>query len=81
MTQRTTTAQNGFALRDFRCMRGLTVDELARAVRISAPHLRNLEHEHRSASDEHLNRIAHVLDVRVASLRRQSVADRQEVSA
>lgn len=71
------TAHNGFAIRDFRIMRGLSVDDLAQAIDVSAPHLRNLENEHRDASDEHLNRIAHVLDIRVASLRRVSRAEAQ----
>lgn len=73
--------QNGYALRVLRQIRGLSVGELAAAIDVSQPHLRNLEHEHRSASDEHLNRLAHVLDVNVAALRRRSVAQRQLVSA
>lgn len=76
------TRHNGFAIRDFRLTRGMTVDDLAKQTDISAPHLRNIENEHRDASDEHLNRIARVLDVRVAALRRVSRADdNQAVSA
>lgn len=74
-------AQNGFALRDFRVCRGLSVDELANRIQISGPHLRNLELEHRSATDVDLNKLAYALDINVASLRRTSVADRAQATA
>lgn len=59
---------NGFAIRDFRIKAGLTVDELAQRTIISAPHIRNIENEHREPSPVHLHKIADVLGVRAASL-------------
>lgn len=75
------TAQNGYACRDFRIKAKLTVDQAAALADISAPHLRNIEHEHRSASDVHLERLAEIYDVRVNSLRRQPVSQRTAVPA
>ena len=74
MTTKAPTAQNGFAVRDFRIKAKLTPDELAQRVGISTPHLRNIENEHKSASDVDLEKIAEVCDVRVQSLRRTSRA-------
>jgi len=59
---------NGFAIRDFRIKAGLSVDELANRTLISAPHIRNIENEHREPSPVHLHKIAEVLGVRVMSL-------------
>lgn len=75
------TAQNGFACRDFRIKAKLTVDEAAVRIDISAPHLRNIEHEHRSANDVHLERMAEIYDCQVNSLRRQPVSRRVAVPA
>lgn len=61
MTQRSkphSVPQNGYAIRAIREREGLTVSELARAVDISDPHLRNIELENKSARPEHLARIA-----------------------
>lgn len=73
-------AQNGFAIRDFRIKAKMSVDELAARVGCSAPHMRNIENEHRSASDEDLNRIADVVDCRPQSIRRQPLAVRAPVA-
>jgi transcriptional regulator with XRE-family HTH domain len=62
--------QNGYAVRDFRIARGMTVDDLSKVTGISTPHIRNIETENKDASDEHLNRLALALDVKVNSLRR-----------
>jgi transcriptional regulator with XRE-family HTH domain len=63
-----TPRHNGFAIRDFRIKAGLSVDELAQRTCISAPHIRNIEHEHREPNPVHLHKIAEVLGVRAASL-------------
>lgn len=62
--------QNGFAVRSFREKDGQSLQWLADAVGVSAPHMRNIENENRNASPEHLNAIAKALDVPVAALRR-----------
>lgn len=73
-TTRIQVAQNGAAIRAIRQREGLTVDQLASKVSaslsLSAPHLRNIENEHRSASPEHLALIARHLNVPIAALRR-----------
>ena len=69
-TTRTQVRQNGFAIRELRKREGLTPDQLAATVHISTPHLRNIENEHKSASVEHLARIAQALDVSIAAIRR-----------
>jgi transcriptional regulator with XRE-family HTH domain len=73
-------AQNGSACRDFRLKAKLSVDEAARAIDVTAPHLRNIENEHRSASDLHLERLADLYAIRVNSLRRVPVSQRMPVS-
>lgn len=70
VTTKAPTAQNGFAVRDFRIKAQLTPDELAQRVGISTPHLRNIENEHKSASDVDLEKIATACECRVQSLRR-----------
>ncbi|GAB3622552.1 hypothetical protein GCM10027418_06340 [Mariniluteicoccus endophyticus] len=70
--------QNGFAIRAFREKEGRSVQWLADQVLITAPHLRNLENEHRNASDEHLNAIARALDVPTAALRRIDSLEREQ---
>lgn len=57
------TVQNGFAIRFARQLRKLSVDDLAQRIDRTAPHVRNIENEHRSASPEDLAKIAQVLDV------------------
>lgn len=71
---RNTVPQNGAAIREIREREGLSVSELARAVDVSDPHLRNIENENRAASIEHLARIAKKLNCRLASIRRESEA-------
>lgn len=67
--------QNGFAVRAFREKEGKSVQWLADCAGITAPHLRNIENEHRNASAAHLNLIARALDVPVAALRRDASAE------
>lgn len=74
MGTKTLLRQNGIAIRALRQKEGLTVDELARQIDVTAPHLRNIENELRSASETHLARIARVLDVPLAAIRNR-VAD------
>lgn len=69
MTARTASRQNGFAIRALRQKEGLSVDDLAKAISVTAPHMRNIENELRSASEVHLARIAHALDVPLAAIR------------
>jgi len=64
--------QNGFAVRAFREKDGRSLQWLADAAQVSAPHMRNIENENRNASPEHLNLIAKALDVPVSALRRNS---------
>jgi transcriptional regulator with XRE-family HTH domain len=62
------TPQNGPAIRALREKDGLTVDQLATQVAITAPHLRNVELEHRKATPRLLNAVARVLQVPVGAL-------------
>lgn len=62
--------QNGFAIRAFREKDNRSLQWLADAIPVSAPHMRNIENENRNASPQHLNAIAKALDVPVAALRR-----------
>lgn len=66
--------QNGFAIRAFREKDGQSLQWLADAINRSAPHLRNIENEHRNASPGDLNLIAKALDVPVSALRRDHTA-------
>jgi len=66
--------QNGYAIRAFREKAGLSVQWLADAANVSAPHLRNIENEHRNASNRHLALIARALDVPDSALRRVASA-------
>lgn len=72
MAAKTALRQNGIAIRALRRKEGLSVDDLATAVGVTAPHMRNIENELRSASEEHLARIAKVLDVPLAAIRMRS---------
>ena len=69
MGTKQTLRQNGFAIRALRQKEGLSVDALAIAIDVTAPHLRNIENELRSASEVHLARIAKALDVPLAAIR------------
>lgn len=62
--------QNGAAIRAIRQREGLSVSDLANRAIISAPHVRNIENEQKSASLQHLAAIARALDVPLAALRR-----------
>lgn len=66
--------QNGYAIRAFREKDGQSLQWLADAAQVSAPHMRNIECENRNASPQHLNLIAKALDVPVAALRRDHTA-------
>lgn len=59
---------NGAAIRAFRIKLGMTPDDLAKATNLSAPHLRNIENEHREPRLEHLYRIATALEAPAAAL-------------
>lgn len=59
---------NGFAVRDFRIKAGLSVDELAQRVLLSASHIRNIENELREPTPLYLHRIAEVLGCRPTSI-------------
>jgi len=69
MSTKTALRQNGLAIRALRQKEGLTVDDLAQAVGVTAPHIRNIENELRSASEVHLARIAKALDVPLAAIK------------
>lgn len=71
----TPATQNGFAIRALREKDGRSVQWLADYAGITAPHMRNIENEHRNASRAHLNLIAKALDVPVAALRRSTAPD------
>jgi transcriptional regulator with XRE-family HTH domain len=65
--------QNGPAIREIRQREGLTISQLANAIGISDPHLRNIETENKPARPEHLARIAHRLGCNLQAIKR--VAD------
>jgi transcriptional regulator with XRE-family HTH domain len=62
--------QNGSAIREIRQREGLTISQLAQAIDVSDPHLRNIETENKPARPEHLARIANRLGCSIASIRR-----------
>lgn len=62
--------QNGYAIRAFREKDGRSVQWLADAIGVTAPHMRNIENEHRNAANRHLALIAKALDVPQSALRR-----------
>lgn len=72
MSATLTRRQNGHAIRALRQKEGLTPDELAKAIGVTTPHLRNIELELRSASEVHLARIAKVLDVPLAAIKNRA---------
>lgn len=63
-------SQNGYAIRGFRESQGLSLQHLADAVGVTAPHMRNIENEHRNASRRHLALIARALGQPIAALMR-----------
>lgn len=67
--------QNGYAIRAFREKEGRSVQWLADMVNVTAPHIRNIENEHRNASPAHLGLIARALDVPVAAIKREAASD------
>jgi len=60
--------QNGPAIREIRQREGLTVAQLAAAIDVSDPHLRNIECENKPARPEHIARIAKKLRCRPAAI-------------
>jgi transcriptional regulator with XRE-family HTH domain len=62
------TRQNGFAIRDFRRLRAVSISEMAFTLDITPAHYRKLEAETREAQPVHLERMARRFDVSVASL-------------
>lgn len=60
--------QNGFAIREIRQREGLSVSDLANALGISDPHLRNIENELKPARQEHIALIARRLRCSIASI-------------
>lgn len=65
---RTRSGQNGYAIRAIREREGLTTDELAAAAKITAPHMRNIELEHKTARPETLALIARALRCPLAAI-------------
>lgn len=72
--------QNGIAIRAFREKEGKSVQWLADMADVTAPHMRNIENEHRNASTRHLNLIAKALGIPVAAIQRESAADLEAAS-
>ena len=67
--------QNGPAIRAIRRLNGMTPAALAeRSGFENEQSLRNIESEHRSASEEALERIAAALEVEVAAIRRMPLS-------
>lgn len=73
--------QNGYAIRAFREGEGLSVQALADAIGVTAPHLRNIENEHRNANARHLALIARTLGKPVAAIMRDYPAGAERVPA
>lgn len=69
------TRHNGFAVRDFRLIAGLTIDQLAQQIDMSAPHLRNVENELREVRPDKLAAIAAAVGARQQALWRERFAD------
>lgn len=62
--------QNGSAIREIRKREGITVDQLANQLGVSAPHLRNIELEHKPMREELIARTAQALNCQISALRR-----------
>lgn len=73
--------QNGYAIRAFREAQGLSIQALADAADVSAPHMRNIENEHRNASPRHLALIARRLGTPLAALMRDHPTGAEQVPA
>lgn len=79
-TEQKPVPQNGYAIREIRQREGLTPDELAAAIGVSTPHLRNIELEHKMARPEHIALIARKLRCSIASIVRGDAASLDEVA-
>jgi transcriptional regulator with XRE-family HTH domain len=75
------TRQNGYAIRTFREIRGLTRDQLAEKIDKSYPYLANIENEHKDPTPEVIHRIALVLDVPVAAIMRRGIYSEQQAAS
>lgn len=73
--------QNGYAIRAFREDQGISVQKLADAVGVTAPHMRNIENEHRNASPRHMALIARALGKPLAAMMRDHPAGTEQVPA
>lgn len=62
--------QNGPAIREIRQREGLTISQLAQAIDVSDPHLRNIETENKPARPEHIARIAKRLGCNPQAIKR-----------
>lgn len=71
-TAKKSVPQNGPAIREIRQLNGLTLSQLANAIGISDPHLRNIETENKPARPEHLARIAQRLGCNPQAIKRIS---------
>lgn len=69
-TTRNSVPQNGAAIREIRQREGLTISQLAQAIDVSDPHLRNIETENKPARPEHLARIAARLGCSLDAIKR-----------
>ena len=69
-TAPTPTPQNGLAMRAIRELQGLTVQELANRLSVTAPAVRNYENEHRPTTPAMLANIARILGVSPLALAR-----------
>lgn len=67
----------GATIRQIRQIRGMTVDQLARELLVSAAHVRNIELGHKPASQEIVARTAEALDVPQIALVREGYFDRE----
>lgn len=67
----------GATLRSIRQIRGMTADQLANELLVSASHVRNIELGHKSASQVLLAKAAEVLDVPQVALVREGYFDRE----
>lgn len=68
------TTQNGYAIRALRQLRGVSTRDLADALDVTQPTVRNWENEWRGCDTVTLTRIAHVLDVDPRALSRARAA-------
>jgi transcriptional regulator with XRE-family HTH domain len=71
------TPQNGLAIRAIRELQGLTVQNLADRLLVTAPAIRNYENEHRPTPPATLAKIAKVLGVSPLALARDAAFGRR----